>query len=217
MKKNLVVFLRVTFVLLAMLAATYFALKFYYLTESKSGIEKALLFSDAPVVGSEKNPFTIVEFFDYRCPHCSTLNKILMEAVGDDIRSTTKIILRPVVIVDQQSYLIGQFVLALDSQKKGETVALHKELMALPAVPTYEAVKAMAGARGLNVEQAEKDAARFQSTMIENTALAQTIGFRSVPALVIGDKGYMPLYHMPGINELRLMMIDAKTRLKITS
>jgi len=36
-----------------------------------------------------------------------------------------------------------------------------------------------------------------------------------VPALVIGDKGYVPFKTMPGINELRLMMIDAKTRLQI--
>lgn len=217
MKKGLVVFFRVIFVLLAMFAAAYFGLKFYYISESKAAIEKSLDLTKAaaPVIGNESNPFTIVEFFDYRCPHCSVLSKIVTESVGDDIQSTTRIILRPTVVVDEQSYLIGKLVLALDTQKEGETVAVHKDIMALSGVPTYDTVKAMVEARGLSVQQAEKDSENFKIVLARNTALGREIGFPSVPALVIGDKGYVPLQKMPGINELRLMMIDAKSRLKI--
>lgn len=217
MKKNLLIFCRVIFVLLAMFAATYFALRFYYVSQSKQAIEKSLDLtqSPAPIVGNETNPFPIVEFFDYRCPHCSTLSKIMMDAVGDDLQSTTKIILRPTAVVDEQSYLIGTLVLALDNQKKGESAAVHQEIMALTDVPTYDTVKAMVQARGLDVEQAEKDAEDLKDVIAKNTALGYEIGFPSVPALVIGDKGYVPFKTMPGINELRLMMIDAKTRLKV--
>lgn len=217
MKKRIMIFCRVIFVLLAMLAAAFFALKFYYVSQSQSAITKSLdvTNSPAPILGDENGPFTIVEFFDYRCPHCSIFSKILMEAIGDDIQSTTKIVLRPTVVVDEQSYLIGKLVLALDSQKKGQSAALHKEIMALADVPTYDTVKAMVQARGLNVEQAEKDSENFKDALAANTALGRDIGFMSVPALVIGDKGYVPTGRMPGINELRLMMIDAKTRLKI--
>ena len=217
MKKNFLIFCRVIFVLLAMFAATYFALKFYYLSQSKQAIERSLDLTEspAPIVGNEKNPFPIVEFFDYRCPHCSVLSKILMDAVGDDLQSTTKIILRPTAVVDDQSYLIGTLVLALDKQKEGESAAVHQEIMALSSVPTYDTVKAMVQTRGLDVEQAEKDAETFKEVITKNTALGRDIGFPSVPALVIGDKGYVPFRTMPGVNELRLMMIDAKTRLKI--
>jgi protein-disulfide isomerase len=213
MKKNLLIFLRVIFILLAMLLVTYFGLKFYYVSESKHGVEKALIVGESPIIGDTKNPLTIVEFFDYRCPHCLVFSKILMEAVGDDVNSGTKILLRPTVVVDQQSYQIAKFVMALDTQKQGETIALHKEIMNLADVPTYDTVKAMAQARGLNVEQAEKDSENFKDIIGTNTTLAQEIGFPSVPALIIGDKGYLPA-HMPGVNELRLMMIDAKTRLQ---
>lgn len=215
MKKKLLIFLRVIFVLTAMLTATYFGLRYYYVAQSQHAIEKSLDVSSGAIIGNEKSPFTIVEFFDYRCPHCYSFSKIVMEAIGDDINTNTRILLRPTVVVDQQSYMIAKFVLALDTQKKGETAELHKEIMALNEVPTYEAVKAMAGARGLNVEQAEKDSENFKTIVGANTALAQEIGFYSVPALVIGDKGYLPNQGMPGVNELRLMMIDAKTRLKI--
>lgn len=217
MKKGLIIFFRVIFVLFVMLAAAYFALKFYYLSQSKQAIEKSLDLGKfpAPVLGPENAPFTIVEFFDYRCPHCSGFSKILMDAVGEDIQSSTKIILRPSAVVDKESYTIATLVLALDSQKKGETMALHAEIMNLRAVPTYETVKAMVEARGLNVQVAEKESQNFQSMIMQNTILGEKIGFPSVPALVIGDKGYVPMQRMPGVNELRLMMIDAKSRLNI--
>ncbi len=219
MKKGLIIFFRVTFVLLAMCVATYFSLKYYYVSESKQAIQESLDLTNAsaPIVGNEGNPFPIVEFFDYRCPHCSVLSKILMDAVGDDIQSTTRIILRPTAVMDDQSILIGTLVLALDSEKKGESVEVHKQIMNLANVPTYDTVKAMVEARGLNVAKAEKEAEKFKDVIARNTAMAQDIGFPSIPALVIGDKGYVPSAAMPGVNELRLMMIDAKTRLKIST
>lgn len=215
MKRHLLIFFRVIFVLLLMVCGTIFGLRTYYLHQSAQGIEKSLDVSTGAIYGNEKAPFTIVEFFDYRCPHCSTLNKILIEAVGDDLNKDTRILLRPTVVVDDQSFKIAKFVLALDNQQKGKTVAVHKEIMALSEVPTYEAVKAMAGAHGLNVEQAEKDSENFKKMISDNTAMAEEVGFTSVPALIIGDKGYFPMVAMPGVNEMRLMIIDAKTRLKI--
>ena len=220
MKKAFFIFLRVIFVVLLMIAAALFAAKTYFQYESQQSIKVAIQpDANTPIIGNPDNPFTIVEFYDYRCNHCYPFAKIVSDAIGNDITSgTTKIILRPTVVGDQQSLLIAQLVLAADLQTKGETVAFHQQIMQLNEVPTYETIKAMATARGLNIEQAEKDGVQFQSAIIRNTELATDIGFSGVPALIIGDKGYMQHTSvMPGVNELKLMMIDAKTRLKIGS
>jgi protein-disulfide isomerase len=215
MKKNRIVFFRVTFVILAMLTATFFSLRFYYQYTSQQGIKKSLQIEDTPIIGNKNNPFTIVEFFDYRCPHCSTLYKITQDSIGQDIDKTTKVLLRPVVVSDADSYKIALLVLAADGQKQGETIALHRDIMALPSIPTYDTVKAMAVSHGIDVARAEVDGEKFKPVIIKNTKLLADIGFYGVPALVIGDKGYIPRAQMPGINELKLMMLDAKTRLKI--
>lgn len=216
MKKGLIIFFRVTFIVLAMIIATYFGFKYYFLYQSQRAINVAVQsHDDTPIIGDPNNPFPIVEFFDYRCDHCYPFMKLTQEAIGDDMNGTTKILLRPAIIADPQSAQIAQLVLAADLQKKGETLALHQQIMALTTPPTYDTVKAMAEARGLDVPKAEKDGQSFKETLIKNTNLIRDIGFYGVPSLVIGDKGFMPQDTVPGINELKMMMIDAKTRLKI--
>ncbi len=215
MRKGFIVFFRATFVILAMLVVTFFGMRYYYQTQSATAIDRALDAADTPIVGGKNNPFTIVEFFDYRCPHCAAFSKIVDEAVGED--TSTKILLRPTVVRDEQSYKIAMLVLAADKQRAGATILLHKQIMALSDIPTYETVKAMAASNGIDVGQAETDGEGFRTVIAANTLMLRDIGFYGVPALIIGDKGYVPQTQMPGINELRLMMIDAKTRLKITT
>ena len=217
MRKNRIIFFRVTFVILAMLTITFFSIRAYYQFMSHQAIEQAIQTADTPIIGNLTNPFTIVEFFDYRCPHCAALSKITQDAIGSDSDKTTKILLRPVVVSDKDSYKIALLVLAADMQKQGETISLHHQIMALASIPTYDTVKAMASARGLDIARAEADGEKYKPVIIKNTRLLQNIGFYGVPALVIGDKGFIPRGQMPGINELKLMMLDAKTRLGIQS
>ena len=213
MKKFLLVFLRVIFVIGVMLAATFFGLKTYFQFQSDKAIEKSLIVEKMPVIGNPDAPFTLVEFFDYRCPHCSAMSKLVDEAVNND--PNIKILLRPVVLSDDESLKISSFILAADDQREGLTIALHKEVMSLSSIPTYETVKTLAKAKGINIEQAEKDAENFKLDIIKNTSLIKEIGFYAVPSLIIGDKGFLPRNQMPGINELRLMILDAKQRLGI--
>ncbi len=212
MKKIFFIFLRVAFVILTLLGICFFSLKYYFQFESNQAIEKALDTNQVPILGDKNSSFTIVEFFDYRCAHCPTLAKIVDDAVGND--QEIKILLRPTVMNDEQSYKIALLVLAADQQKQGATLALHKDIMNLPSLPDYNKVKAIAESKGLDVAQLEKDGESFKSIIARNTSFVAEIGFYAVPALIIGDKGFVPIERMPGVNELRLMIIDAKTRLQ---
>ncbi len=214
MKRYLRIFIRVIAVIALILILTYSGFKFYYQAESNRAIEKSLIVENLPIIGKKDASFTIVEFFDYRCPHCSTMSKLLDEAVNND--PSIKILLRPVVYGGEESFQIASLVLAADKQKQGISIVLHKEIMALPSVPvTYDEVKAIVESKGINVERAERDGQSFRPQMIKNTSLVADIGFYAVPALVIGDRGFLPQERMPGVNELRLMILDAKQRLGV--
>lgn len=213
MKKPLTIFLRVIFVLFVLGGLAVGGLYFYYQHQSSRGIQDSLSLMDAPVIGDRNRPLTIVEFFDYRCSHCSILSRIVDEAIAGD--KDVKLVLRPVVLGDPDSFKIATLVLAADMQKPGTTEVLHRQIMGLSDVPSYAQVRAMAEALGIDAAAAEsgKNADIIRAIISQNTQLVRDIGFYGVPALVIGDKGFMPQGVMPGVNELRLMMIDAKSRL----
>lgn len=213
MKKFLFVFLRVIFVLAVLCGCVAGGLYFYYQHQSSRAIQESLNLMDAPVIGERTRPLTIVEFFDYRCSHCSTLSRLVDEATVND--QDVKLVLRPVVLGDPESFKIATLVLAADMQKPGATEALHRQIMGLSDVPGYEQVKAMAAALGVDAAAAEsgKNADIIRAIISQNTQMVRDIGFYGVPALVIGDKGFMPQGVMPGVNELRLMILDAKSRL----
>lgn len=214
MKKSLFIFLRVIFVLFVLVGLAAGGLYFYYQHQSTRGIQESLNLMDAPVIGDRNRPMTIVEFFDYRCSHCSTMSHLVDEAIAND--QDIKLVLRPVVLGDPESFKIATLVLTADMQRPGATEALHRQIMNLADIPSYEQVKAMASALGIDVAAAEsgKNAEISRAIISQNTQLVRDIGFYGVPALVIGDKGFMPQGVMPGVNELRLMILDAKSRVE---
>lgn len=215
MKKGFMIFLRVIFILLLMAVAAYFVLRTVYVQQSKTAIEQSLVMTNVPVIGDKNLPFTIVEFFDYRCPHCSTMSHLVDEALQGD--SQTKILLRPVAVGGKESLQISAFVLAVGLQKAGATEVLHQAIMNLDSPPDFDIVKSLAKGQGIDVGQAEQDSQTdaIKSVVVMNTQLVSDIGFNRVPALVIGDKGYVPREDMPTINQLKLMILDAKTRLGV--
>lgn len=216
MKRGILVFLRVIFILFVIVGVSIYMVRSYSLYESKKAIEQALIVGEMPVIGDGSSPFSIIEFYDYRCPHCAAMSRAVDTAIEGDTQ--TKIILRPVVLSDQDSFRIAAFVLSADKEKAGATVALHRQIMALGDIPTFDTVKAIAQSMGLNPEKIEQQAAMdegLKTKIATNTKLVRDIGFYGVPALVIGDKGYVSRNGPPGVNELRLMILDAKTRLQI--
>jgi protein-disulfide isomerase len=215
MKRPLIVLLRVIFMVGILLAVVFFSGRAYFLHQSQKAIESAVVVADGPVIGDPSSPFSIVEFFDYRCSHCAPMSRLVDSAVTGDAQ--TKIILRPVVLGDEDSFKIASFVLAVEKQKQGAAAALHRQIMQLDSIPDYQAVVDVAKLQGIDISRAEDDAKlpAVQSALKQNTDWVSDIGFYGVPALIIGDKGYIPHDGMPSVNGLKLMILDAKSRLKI--
>jgi len=143
------------------------------------------LFRDrsSPAVGSPHSKVQIVEFFDYHCPYCKTLTKILSEIqVGGGVR----IVYKEWPILGNSSELAARAALAAAKQEK--YLAFHMRLMNSRFIPTVAYIEDLAVELGMNQVQLLKDMNSSDITIeIQRTAaLASELGFAGTPALVVG-------------------------------
>lgn len=213
MKKAFLIFIRVIFVLVALMVALYYGAKTYFLHQSSLAIEKSVVADNSPVIGDANSPYPIVEFFDYSCPHCAAMSRMLTSVTEGD--KETKIILRPVAFIDDDSMKIATLVLAADKQLHGSGEDLHLRLMVLDSPPSYDVALTIAKDLGLDIVALEKSAPQFEPLIEANMILLRDVGFPGVPAVIFGDKGYFPQGPNTSTNEIRLMILDSKKRMGI--
>ncbi len=107
-----------------------------------------------PVAGNPKGAVTIVEFFDYQCPHC-----IDMTATLDSLIKTNpniRVVLKEFPIRGPMSELATRAALA--AQKQGKYFPFHLALMSSKTEPlTENTIYDLAKAAGLNVDQLKTD------------------------------------------------------------
>jgi protein-disulfide isomerase len=143
------------------------------------------LFRDpnSPAVGSPHTKVQIVEFFDYRCPYCKTLTKILAEMQGSD---RVRIVYKEWPILGNSSELAARAALAAAKQSK--YLPFHMRLMNSRFIPTAAYIEDLAVELGMNQAQLLKDMNANDITVaIQRTAaLASELGFTGTPALVVG-------------------------------
>jgi predicted DsbA family dithiol-disulfide isomerase len=80
-----------------------------------------------------ENKITLVEYYDYECPHCRR-----MESVIERLQArypNLQIIYRVTPVINNRSRDIAFFALAVKSQHKWQMV--HQALMQLPNAPTW--------------------------------------------------------------------------------
>jgi len=206
-------FLRVVLISLAILVSTYAVLATYATYSAKQALQAATIEAAGQVAGNPDGKLTVVEFVDYRCHFCPTMNQTLEEAIKTE--TEVKVIIRPVAWVDDLSAPIAKFILATASQ--GKMVELHSRLMAMSTMPDLKTVKSIAASIGVDMEKAEQDAAKpdLEKTLEENSEYAVNSGFVGVPALIIGKFRYQPDdAGRKSVNGLRMRFSDALDRMQ---
>lgn len=141
--------------------------------------------SSDPVAGNADGKITVVEFFDYQCPHC-----IDMESVVDDLvknNSNVRVIFKEFPIRGPVSDVAARAALA--AQQQGKYYEMHKGLMGSKQEPlTEDAIYAIAKTAGLDVDKLKaamkSDAVNQQ--IKANYKLAQDLRLLGTPALFIG-------------------------------
>jgi protein-disulfide isomerase len=137
------------------------------------------------VAGNPEGAITIVEFTDYNCGFCrASLADIDRLIAGNkDIR----VIFREVPILAESSRDGARWALA--AARQGKYKAFHDALFAGGPV-SEKSIRAAAARAGLNISQAEKDAAsaEIKAELDANRSMMQQIGFGGTPTFFIGDQ-----------------------------
>lgn len=193
------------------------AIEAYQAQEEKNQIaaaEKAItaraeqLYNDkaSPVSGNPAGDVTIVEFLDYNCGFCKSVQGTVETVLESDgkVRLVNKEL---PVVAGESSVIAARAALAAAAQGKYET--LHRRLMQAKSRIDMSLIEREATAAGLDVARLKRDmdSPAVKKQIEDNLALADAIGVRGTPAFVIGGK------LVPGaVSEATLKTLVAQAR-----
>ncbi len=142
----------------------------------------------SPVAGNPKASVTLVEFFDYSCPHCKHSEpavKSVLEQEGAN--GALRVVYKEFPILGPGSLYAARAALA--ANKQGKYAELHRALMDSPAIdePT---VLELAKQAGLDVPRMLKDmeSPEVAQALEANARLANDLDIQGTPAFILGNQ-----------------------------
>ncbi len=138
---------------------------------------------NTPVAGDKSGAISLVEFFDYRCPHCKEMTPILKELMKQ--QPNLRVVFKEWPIFGGASLFAARAALA--SQKQGKYVEFHNALMASPRGMDSKMVISIAKKVGLNVKQLEIDmkSPEINQQINNDYKVANQLGLQGTPAFII--------------------------------
>lgn len=142
----------------------------------------------SPVAGNPNGNVTLVEFFDYQCPHCKEMAPVIEKLQKQD--SNLRIVFKELPIFGGNSQEAAKAALAAYQQGAANYLKFHNALMAADNPLTPDKIMQIAKDSGLDINKLKKD---MQSTAIDdqlkdNFRLAQEIGILGTPSFVLGNQ-----------------------------
>ena len=154
------------------------------------------------VLGNAEGSITLVEFFDYNCPHCRRAAPqiaALIEANPD-----LRLVMKELAILSRGSVEAARVSVAVGNIAPERYLDFHLALFARPGPASAD--KALGVARELGLDVAALTNAASSDQVTQNIAevrqLASTLGVSAIPFYVIGntlvhgDAGYLRLQSM---------------------
>lgn len=141
--------------------------------------------NDSPILGNPKGTVTVVEFFDYQCPHCKDMDPIIDKIIASN--PNVRVIYKELPIFGNNSQFASQAALAAMKQGSDKFNKLHDALMKAQNPLTSEKVLELAKSAGLNVEQLKTDmnSDAVKRELDNNFKLAQTLGIMGTPTFIV--------------------------------
>jgi protein-disulfide isomerase len=145
----------------------------------------------APSIGDTKTAdVTLVEFFDYHCGYCRHLLPELTKLSKEDPK--LRIVFKELPILSDDSTAAARAALAVHRIAKDKYFEFHTALMAHEGKYDEKSLLDIAKKLGINTEKlkAEIPKAEVTAELDKNRQLAEEIGIRGTPALIIGSELY---------------------------
>jgi len=149
-------------------------------------LQELLRDPDSPVGGNPAGDVTVVEFFDYRCPHCRRMVPVIKTLLAED--RGVRLVYKELPILGEESVLAARAALA--ARRQGKYVEAHDRLMVEAGPFTRAAVLAMLAGIGLDGERlrTDMDAPEIVTLIRREIALARALGIDGTPAFVLGGE-----------------------------
>lgn len=157
-----------------------------------------------PVSGNPSGKITVVEFFDYQCPHCIDMAPVIAAILKSN--PNVRVISKEFPIRGAASELASRAALAANMQGK-YTVFSHALLTANKPI-TQDLIVQTAQKLGLNVDQLKKDmnSPAVEGQLKNTIKLAQDLKLFGTPAFFIGKTDATgSIAYVPGqMNQVQL-------------
>lgn len=142
--------------------------------------------SQSPSLGNPEGDVVLVEFFDYQCGHCKTMEPAIKSLIEAD--KQLKVVLKELPIFGESSNFAAKAALA--AQKQDKYAEFHAALMQEKQKFSDSVVMGIAEKVGLNVEQLKQDmqSEEVQAELDDNMRLARELRLVGTPAFVIGGQ-----------------------------
>lgn len=160
--------------------------------EGKAAIEKnkADLFSDAtsPSIGAANADVTVVEFYDYHCGYCKTFLAELTKLVAADKK--LRVVFKDFPILSEDSVTAARASIAAYNINKAKYLDYHTALMSEKGKFDETRLLEIAKRVGIDADKLKAEMAKPEITakLDKNRMLAEQLGIRGTPGLVIGNE-----------------------------
>ncbi len=155
----------------------------------------------SPMIGNPDGSVTVVEFFDYQCPHCKDMSPVLETVIKQN--PDVRVVYKEFPIFGSASMYASQAALAANQQ--GKYKQMHDALMETSNPLTDKKVMEAAESVGLNITKLKQDMDSdiVRNELEQNLKLSQKLGLLGTPAFVVGHstKGSdadIPAFFIPG-------------------
>lgn len=139
-----------------------------------------------PALGPARAAVTVVEFSDYRCPHCRRMHPVVLDLLRRE--PGVRVVVKEIPILGPASVLAARAALAAHAQ--GRYAAFREALMRLRGEPDEAALMQLAAEVGLDPARLARDMASeaVSRRLNANLRLAQALGIQGTPAYVVGER-----------------------------
>ena len=142
------------------------------------------------VLGNPNGKVTMVEFFDYNCPHCKDAVSDMLDLLKTD--HDLRFVLKEFPILTEGSVEAAHVAVAVRMQDPtgAKYLAFHKELFTSRGM--VDQARALSAAKdvGCDMARVKKDmnSDEVKTTLAEDMKLADALGVNGTPSYVIGNQ-----------------------------
>lgn len=152
--------------------------------------EQTVSVGNAPFMGQENAPVTLMEFSDYQCPYCARNYREVMPTLIKEYVDTGKLkfVMREKPIASLHRNAIGASLAALCANDQGKYWEMHNVMFENQRALTDENLKQYASNLGLDTKEFDQclDSKKYAKQIDEDIVLATGLGISGTPGFILG-------------------------------